>query len=67
MSGTVTSPRRGLPAPGTTWVGQVAALFTGFELVEPGLVPVGEWRPEPDGDPAELDNLAGLAGAGRKP
>ena len=46
---------------------QVAALFTGFELVEPGLVPVGEWRPEPGADPAELDNLAGLAGAGRKP
>jgi hypothetical protein len=27
---------------------QVARLFAGMDLVEPGLVPVEEWRAEPD-------------------
>ena len=26
---------------------QMAQLFAGMDLVEPGLVPVEEWRPEP--------------------
>lgn len=26
---------------------QAARFFAGLDLIEPGLVPVGEWRPEP--------------------
>ena len=29
---------------------QVARFFAGTDLVEPGLVPVEEWRPEPGAD-----------------
>ena len=29
---------------------EVAGLITGLDLVEPGLVPVGEWHPAPGGD-----------------
>jgi hypothetical protein len=29
---------------------EVAGLIAGLDLVEPGLVPVSEWRPTPDGD-----------------
>ncbi|MFI9722233.1 SAM-dependent methyltransferase [Streptomyces sp. NPDC052396] len=52
---------------------QVAAFFEGFTLVEPGLVPMNAWRPEPDGPggpapagPAERAGAAGFAGVGRK-
>ena len=47
---------------------QVERLFDGWELVEPGLVYLPQWRPEP-GSP-ELDRperMPGLAGVGRKP
>jgi S-adenosyl methyltransferase len=45
---------------------QVRALLCGLELVEPGLVPVSEWRPDPD--TAEEDPALGLlAAVGRKP
>ena len=47
---------------------ELAALaFTGLEMVEPGIVPVSEWRPEGDGPhplPAEVNANAGVA---RKP
>ncbi|HEX3789092.1 MAG TPA: SAM-dependent methyltransferase [Pseudonocardiaceae bacterium] len=42
---------------------EVLALFTGYELVEPGLVPTSQWRPEPGGavpDPAEDGLYAGV-------
>jgi hypothetical protein len=47
---------------------QVNALFDGFELVEPGLVGCGEWRP---GGPADFADEASMnmflyAGVGRK-
>jgi len=48
---------------------EVRRLFDGFDLVEPGLVAVSRWRPEPGAedagtpDPA-LDSF--LAGVGRK-
>jgi hypothetical protein len=46
---------------------QIAALFTGYDLVEPGLVPLPRWRPdtgdEPDADAARLPTYGGL---GRK-
>ncbi|MFD1146648.1 SAM-dependent methyltransferase [Saccharothrix hoggarensis] len=47
---------------------EVTRLFTGFELVEPGLVGCGEWRP---GGPADIAPESGMnmlvyAGVGRK-
>ncbi|MCG5219079.1 SAM-dependent methyltransferase [Streptosporangium sp. KLBMP 9127] len=48
---------------------EIARFFTGLEMVEPGLVHVTDWRPDPDTpsldyDPALLFAVAGLA---RKP
>jgi hypothetical protein len=47
---------------------QVRALFDGFELVEPGLVGCGEWRPDGPGDIADevSMNMFLYAGVGRK-
>lgn len=47
---------------------QVSALFDGFELVEPGLVGCGEWRPDGPGDIADEAsmNMFLYAGVGRK-
>ncbi|MEU5695663.1 SAM-dependent methyltransferase [Actinosynnema sp. NPDC020468] len=45
---------------------EITALFDGFELVEPGVVPLPLWQPEP-GAAVEDPNTAGiLAGVGRK-
>ncbi|MEV6648649.1 SAM-dependent methyltransferase [Amycolatopsis sp. NPDC051371] len=47
---------------------QVSALFAGFEIVEPGLVGCGEWRPSGPADiagAAEMNMLV-YAGIGRK-
>jgi S-adenosyl methyltransferase len=45
---------------------QVSDLFTGFELVDPGVVYVTDWHPEiTDGRPPQ--RLAQLVGMGRKP
>ncbi|MFE2754963.1 SAM-dependent methyltransferase [Actinosynnema sp. NPDC059335] len=41
---------------------EVAAFFTGLEVVEPGVVPLSEWRP--DSDDAYISAYAGI---GRKP
>ena len=47
---------------------QIAGFFEGLELVEPGVVSVTRWRPEPadtaGGPPDELDAFGGV---GRKP
>jgi hypothetical protein len=46
----------------------IQRFFDGFELVEPGLVYISQWRP--DGPPARLDadsHVWGLVGIGRKP
>jgi hypothetical protein len=45
---------------------QVERFFTGLELVEPGVVPTQEWRPE--GSPAVNDTpeVFALCGVGRK-
>jgi S-adenosyl methyltransferase len=42
---------------------QVAVYFEGTELVEPGLVPVEDWRPDPGSPPGRS---AGWCGVGRK-
>jgi hypothetical protein len=43
---------------------QVAGLFDGLDLLEPGLVPAPQWRPEPGTESAPLPVWAGV---GRKP
>ncbi|QYN34055.1 SAM-dependent methyltransferase [Pseudonocardia sp. DSM 110487] len=43
---------------------ELAGFFDGLELVEPGLVPIPMWRPEPGDNPKPLPTLAGV---GRKP
>jgi hypothetical protein len=41
---------------------EIARFFTGLELVEPGLVMISKWRPEPTPfDIPEVDTLAGVA------
>ena len=42
---------------------QVLGFFAGFDLVEPGLVTIAEWRPEPD---AEVTRFGLYGGVGRK-
>jgi hypothetical protein len=47
---------------------QFTTFFEGLELLEPGVVPLVQWRPEPHADFAdgpERDQV--LAGVGRKP
>jgi hypothetical protein len=45
--------------------GEIAGFFHGLDLVEPGVVPVHQWRPDPAPFPAvPVDTLGGLA---RKP
>lgn len=46
---------------------EIAAYFGSFELVEPGLVDIGQWRPDPAEEPdPHPERLAGYAGIGRK-
>jgi O-methyltransferase involved in polyketide biosynthesis len=42
---------------------QITGFFVGLEPVEPGIVPIQRWRPEPDpfGPPAEVATLGGVA------
>lgn len=44
---------------------EIAGLFTGWDLVDPGLVPIREWRPDP-GDEATL-TYHGIGGVGVRP
>jgi len=44
---------------------QIARFFDGLDLVEPGLVPVHEWHPDPNPFPATP--VPALAGVARKP
>jgi hypothetical protein len=43
---------------------RIAGLFEGLELVEPGVVSVNEWRPDPDTSSQVVDQYCGI---GRKP
>ena len=45
---------------------EVARFFDGFELVEPGLVPIGRWRPEDHVEDEDPMAFSGIAGVGRK-
>jgi O-methyltransferase involved in polyketide biosynthesis len=44
---------------------EIAAFFGNFDVVEPGIVPVGEWRPDPGAATVPLASVVG--GVGRKP
>ncbi|HEX6197341.1 MAG TPA: SAM-dependent methyltransferase [Jiangellaceae bacterium] len=44
---------------------QIAGYFEGLELVEPGVGPLAQWRPDPDAGPPE--GVDGYGGLGRKP
>lgn len=44
---------------------QITALFDGFDLVEPGVVPIQAWRPEPPAEvPDNSKRMVGFAGVG---
>jgi hypothetical protein len=45
---------------------QIEGFFAGLELIDPGVVPVSQWRPEatPSGPPVKVDSFCGV---GRKP
>jgi len=47
---------------------EISRLFAGFELVEPGLVWVPQWRPDPDDEPdPHPERASNYGGIGRKP
>ncbi|MET9556143.1 SAM-dependent methyltransferase [Streptomyces sp. NPDC006645] len=45
---------------------EIAGFFDGYDLVEPGLVPMGKWRPEYPAGEEDPYALSGFAGVGRK-
>jgi hypothetical protein len=48
-------------------VEQLAECFEGLELVEPGLVPITEWRPDPRTVGEDLGHVDAYGALGRKP
>jgi len=46
---------------------EFAGLFDGLELVEPGVVPASEWRPEPGAEIPERSDINVWTAVGRKP
>jgi hypothetical protein len=47
---------------------QITAFFDGFELVDPGVVFLPEWRPDlPESIEAHPERMTGLVGVGRRP
>jgi hypothetical protein len=46
---------------------EFTALFDGLEIVEPGVVPASEWRPDPDTDKPAHRDVAIWSAVGRKP
>ena len=53
--------RRALQRPRRTT--QIASFYEGLELVEPGVVQITRWRPEPNafGEATDVDELGGVA------
>lgn len=47
-------------------VEEIRELFSGFETLDPGIVPLHQWRPDQPDTSAAMSTL-GLAGLGRKP
>jgi S-adenosyl methyltransferase len=47
---------------------QISTFFAGFELVDPGLVWMPQWHPDPDDEPnPQPERSANYGGVGRKP
>jgi hypothetical protein len=47
---------------------EILRFFDGFDLVDPGLVHIPEWRPDSPGDmPDNPGQFIALVGVGRKP
>jgi hypothetical protein len=46
---------------------EIARFFAGTELVEPGVVPIDEWRPDTTRQGREEQRIALYGGVGRKP
>jgi len=47
--------------------GEIEGFFSGYELIDPGLVWVTQWRPEPPDELGHPTELTFYAGVGRKP
>ena len=45
---------------------EVSDLFDGLEVIEPGIVPNDQWRPDPGDPELDLKDVAGWTGVGRK-
>jgi S-adenosyl methyltransferase len=45
---------------------EIADLFDGLKLIEPGIVPNSEWRPDPEAPKVALEHVSGWAGVGRR-
>lgn len=45
---------------------EIARFFEGYEMVEPGLVPMPHWRPESPAEEEDAYAFSGFAGVGRK-
>lgn len=46
---------------------QVEELFAGLDVVEPGIVQIHKWRPDPDAAPICDPDIAMYGGIARKP
>lgn len=46
---------------------EITGFFSGFDLIEPGLVRIPLWRPDPGDDITRPDRIAGYGGAALKP
>ncbi|MFD8707542.1 SAM-dependent methyltransferase [Kitasatospora sp. NPDC059648] len=46
---------------------EVARFFTGWTLLDPGVVPLPHWRPDPDEPPVPAADAAGYAGVAVRP
>jgi hypothetical protein len=45
----------------------VLRFLDGLDLVDPGLVPVAQWRPDDPHGAGQAEQIAAYGGAGRKP
>ncbi|MGX2993127.1 SAM-dependent methyltransferase [Streptomyces sp. JNUCC 64] len=45
---------------------EIARFFEGYDMLEPGLVPLPDWRPETDPNEADPSLFGGFVGVGRK-
>jgi hypothetical protein len=65
-AGLQTAMQQGLGRVKFRTIGEIRDLFGGLELVEPGVVPVPDWHPDPDSGTTgqDRDPVLGLAAAG---